>query len=268
MPTVRSAPPGAAPRIRAVPAVTRAVAILRLLGRTPEPLGVKAIAQSLDLVTSTCLHILRALVVEELVKVDPVTKRYALGMGMLLLARSVLGSASFANLAQPTLDRLARDWEVTAIGVEVGGLDQMIVLALSRSSIPFSLHVDVGSRFPALISATGRLAAAFGGHSWKEIEKRFRTLRWQRPPDFEAWRREVELARKRGYSIDRRNYIAGVTLIAVPVLDAGGRLTHTLVAAGMAEQLDNARCQALAQVMRADAARIAALLAAPAGEPR
>ena len=59
-----------------------------------------------------------------------------------------------------------------------------------------------------------------------------------------------------------------MTLVAVPVLDAGGRLTHTLVAAGMAEQLDNARCQALAQEMRNEAARVAALLAAPAGEPR
>jgi len=238
--TALSAPVRAAPRIRAVPAVTRAVAILRLLGRSPEPLGVKAIAQSLDLVTSTCLHILRALVAEELVKVDPVTKRYALGMGMLLLARSVLGRASFANLVQPTLDRLAREWEVTAIGVEVGGLDHMIVLALSRSSIPFSLHVDVGSRFPALISATGRLTAAFGGHSWKEIEKRFRALRWQRPLDFDAWRKEVETARHQ----------------------------RVRQAAGMAEQLDNARCQALAQEMRNEAARVAALLAAPAGEPR
>ena len=37
-------------------------------------MGVKAIAQALDLVPSTCLHILRALVSEQLVKVDPATK--------------------------------------------------------------------------------------------------------------------------------------------------------------------------------------------------
>ena len=34
----------------------------------------------------------------------------------------------------------------------------MIVLAIARSDVPFRLHVDVGSRFPALISATGRLS--------------------------------------------------------------------------------------------------------------
>ena len=47
------------PRIRAVPAVTRAIAILRLLSRNHTPLGLKAIAQSLGLVPSTTLHILR-----------------------------------------------------------------------------------------------------------------------------------------------------------------------------------------------------------------
>ena len=40
----------AAPRIRPVPAVTRAVAILRLLGRRREPMNAKSIADELDLV--------------------------------------------------------------------------------------------------------------------------------------------------------------------------------------------------------------------------
>src|SRR6478735_8365756 len=49
------------PRVRAVPAVTRAVAILRLLSRSRTPLGLKTIAESLELVPSTALHIVRAL---------------------------------------------------------------------------------------------------------------------------------------------------------------------------------------------------------------
>ena len=80
------------PRIRAVPAVTRAIAILRLLGRSRTPLGLKAIAQSLGLVPSTTLHILRALMAEQLVRVEPLTKQYSLGVGMLPLARGC-GSA-------------------------------------------------------------------------------------------------------------------------------------------------------------------------------
>src|SRR5690606_10540803 len=65
------------PRIREVPAVSRAIAILRLLGRGQGPMTLKAIAEELGMVTSTCLHILRVLVSEGLVKVDASSKRYS-----------------------------------------------------------------------------------------------------------------------------------------------------------------------------------------------
>jgi DNA-binding IclR family transcriptional regulator len=254
--TVSVAP---ARRVRPVPAVSRAVAILRLLGSSPEPLGVKAIAQSLGLVTSTCLHILRVLVDEELLRVDA-TKRYSLGAGILPIARSVLEGGGFAAAAQPGLDRLARTWGTTAIGVEAGGLDHMVVMALSHSHVPFRLHVDVGSRFPALISATGRLVAAYTTQPWPEVERRFRALRWQNAPTLEAWRKDVERVRRRGYALDRGNYLHGVAVISVPILDPRSELTHALVVIGVSEQIDNARCTAIAADMQAEAARLSTLL--------
>ena len=256
----RPAPTG--PRVRPVPAVTRSIAILRLLGRSPSPMTLKAISQELGMVTSTCLHILRVLVEEGLVKVDPGTKRYGLGVGMLALARSVIESSPFAALVQPVLDRLSGTWNVTAIGVEVTGIDHMVVLALSRSRAPFRLHVDVGSRFPALISATGRLVAAFTDLPAEEIERRFKALRWEQPPDIEAWRKEVQAVRRKGFSVDRGNYISGIAVMAVPVFDAQGRMTHSLVAAGVADQLGGTKSQALTKDLQAEAHALSQLLAA------
>jgi len=222
-------------------------------------MGVKAIAQALDLVTSTCLHILRVLVDEDLVQVDA-TKRYSLGVGMLALARSVIESNRFPAAVQPALDRLSLQWSVTAIGVQIGSLEHMVVLALSQSKIPFRLHVDVGSRFPTLISATGRLVAAYSDQPWTEIERRFRALRWQNAPDLDNWRRELATVRKKGYAIDRGNYISGVTVLAVPIFNARNEVKYTLVAAGFADQLDSKRCVAIAKDMRAEADRVTALL--------
>lgn len=252
----------AGPRLRDVPAVTRAIAILRVLGRGGAPLTLKEIAEELGIVTSTCLHILRVLMHEGLVKIEPGSKRYSLGSGMLTLARSVIESNPFPTLVQPVLDRLSSEANVTAIGVEVSGLDHMVVLALSRSQAPFRLHVDVGSRFPALISATGRLVAAYAPMSDAEIERRFTALRWDQPPDIEAWRKDVESVRRKGYSIDRGNYISGVTLIAVPVFDGRQRLSHTLVAAGLATQLTASKSQALAKTMQTEAQALSQWLAA------
>jgi DNA-binding IclR family transcriptional regulator len=243
-----------------VPAVTRAVAILRFLSRSRTPLGLKTIAESLDLVPSTALHILRALVAEQLLQVDPLTKQYRLGAGMLPLARAVLDSGDFPSLVRPKLDDLSSRYGLTAIGVEVPDLDHMIVVALARAPAPVRLHVDVGSRFPALISATGRCVAAFSGHPWNEIEKRFRLLRWDNAPPYQTWRKEVEMVRRRGFSIDRGNYIAGVTILAVPVLNNRGTITHTIAAVGLGSQLNRARSLALARDMRTAAQEVAAQL--------
>jgi len=136
----------------------------------------------------------------------------------------------------------------------------MVVLALSHSKIPFRLHVDVGSRFPTLISATGRLVAAFNEPPWPDVERRFRALRWQNAPSLEEWRRDLAIVRRNGYAVDRGNYINGVTVLAVPIFDARRQVTHTIVAAGLAEQLDRKRAAVVAASMQAEAASVAASL--------
>ncbi len=239
-------------RIRAVPAVSRAVAILRLLGKAKEPMGVNAIAQTLGLIPSTCLHILRTLVQERLISVDIDTKKYRLGMGVLALARSAREANAFPVTVQAGLDRLSSKWGVTAIGVDVTDQEQMVVVALARSSLPFRLHVDVGSVFPALLSATGRLVAAFGGQPVSELKRRYQKLRWDKPLDFVAWYKEVVFAHKNHYSIDRNTYIAGLNIIAVPVLDEADHITHTIVCASLADQLSKPQQLKLIAAMQAE----------------
>jgi DNA-binding IclR family transcriptional regulator len=234
---------------RAVPAVSRAIAILRLLGRTRTPMSMKAIAETLGIVPSTALHILRVLVAEELVKVDA-GKQYTLGMGTLALARASLESDDFPARVQSHLDALSHRYGVTAIGLELPNLTHMIVVALSRSQSPVRLHVDVGSRFPTLISATGRCVAAFGGHPPAEIEKRFKALRWDNAPGWPTWSKEVETARRQGYSIDRNAYIAGVTIVSVPVLNEAGVMTRGIASVGITGQLDRAKSIELALEMQ------------------
>jgi DNA-binding IclR family transcriptional regulator len=250
---VEAVGPGSGRQARQVPAVTRAVAILRLLGRSEEPLGVNAIARALELVPSTCLHILRVLVAEELVAFDPATKRYHLGAGLLTLARRGLSRSGFAELAQPALDRLSRRHGVAAIGVQVVGLEHIVVVAIARSDHAVRLHVDIGSRFPALISASGRCVAAFGGYPWSTLERGFRALRWDRAPSWSAWRAEVEATRAEGYAVDEGNYIRGVTVIAAPVGAPGPAPSHVVAVVGVSEQIKQIGVAKLAVELRASA---------------
>jgi DNA-binding IclR family transcriptional regulator len=236
-------------RRREVPAVSRAIAILRLLGKSEEPLGVNAIARELRIVPSTCLHILRVLVREELVAFNPATKRYRLEAGILTIARSFMRRNTFGGIVQPILDWMSDEYGVTAIGVQVIGLDHVVALALSHSDLPLQIHVEIGSRFPALISATGCCLAAFGGYSWSELQRPFRALRWHRAPSVEKWRAEIEAARQSGYSIDEGDYMQGITIVAVPILNQRGLMTHGIVAVGVSQQMEKIGTVALATRM-------------------
>lgn len=76
-----------------------------------------------------------------------------------------------------------------------------------------------------------RCIAAFGGHRWEELEKRFRALRWDKPPTLAQWRADIEATRRAVYAVDEGSYIAGVTIIAAPVTPRG-RMAHGLVVLG------------------------------------
>jgi len=113
----------------------------------------------------------------------------------------------------------------------------------------------VGSRFPALISATGRCIAASGGHPSKEVERRLHTLRREDPPSLPQWRADVQATKESGSAVDDGRYIAGVTVIAAPVMPRG-RVSHALVVVGVSEQLRRIGLTGIGTALRGEAARL------------
>jgi DNA-binding IclR family transcriptional regulator len=248
------------------PAISRAVAVLRLLGKSASPLGLQRIARELGLVPSTCLYVLRALVAEEFVSFDPDTKRYALEAGVLTLARHWLRRNRFNDLAQSALDRISQSFDLTMLGVQIVGLDHIIVVTVSQAVESFQLSTQVGNRFPALISATGRCIAAFGDYPESEMDDRFKTLRWDEPPSLEEWKAQIDQTRRQGFAIDQGNYISGVTVVATPVWKARGRPSHALVAIGISSALQRNDLPGLQKEMLAASQTLSAQLSGEVSE--
>jgi DNA-binding IclR family transcriptional regulator len=238
------------------PAISRAAAILRLLGKSETPLALQAIAKELGLVPSTCLYVLRALVAEELVSFNEDTKRYALEAGILTLARQWLRRDQFTDLAQPVLDRIASTFDVTALGVQIMGLDKIVAVAVSRADGNLRVAAQVGSRFPALISATGRCIAAFGNYPESQLKSHFDLLKWDDPPSFAHWLQQVAETRLQGFGIDDGNYISGVTVLAAPVWKARNRPSHALVTIGIGSALKRSGLSELQVALREAAGAI------------
>ena len=242
------------------PAIARAAAVLRLLGKVETGLGVHAIARELGLVPSTCLHVLRALVAEGFIALDPDTKRYSLDAGVLTLARHWLRRNRFSQIAQTAIDRIAEAHQVSVLGVSIVSADHIVAIAMSPLVQGLQISTQIGSRFPALISATGRCIAAFGGYSREELKNGFDALQWGDPPTFEEWLIDVEEVRRTGVGVDEGRYIPGVTVVAAPVWSDGGRLGQSLVAIGLSSLLQGEALEQLKKVIEANAREISRYL--------
>jgi DNA-binding IclR family transcriptional regulator len=241
------------------PAISRAVAVLRLLGSRDEPLGVNSIARELGIAPSSCLYVLRALLAEELVSFDSDTKRYSQEVGVLTLARQWLRRDRFTELAQPAMDQISRDFRVTVAGMHIVGLQHIVAVAASQSRSSVQLSIQIGSRFPALISATGRCVAAFGGYSESELATRFQGLRWDQPLTFDRWMAEVAQTRAQGYAVDDGNYMSGLTVLGAPVWTRG-KLSHALVAVGLGGALRRGNLSKLSKTLVSTAKALTAQL--------
>ena len=124
------------------------------------------------------------------------------------------------------------------LGVNVVGLEHIIVVAISQAGNNFQISAQVGSRFPALISATGRCIVAFGDYAEDELKEKFDALRWDEPPTFDDWKAQIEKTRSDGFAVDEGNYISGVTVVAAPVWKTRDKLSHALVAIGISSSLN------------------------------
>jgi DNA-binding IclR family transcriptional regulator len=209
------------------PAVTKAIAILRLLASEGREMGVNAIARELNIVPSTCLHVLRALEAEALVSIDPSNRKYRAGLGLVVLARDALNRNHLAKAAQPLLEEIAERFGISAVATQLDSRGRMIAVAIGRSPGQFSIHVELGSRFPAFISALGRSLAAEPGLTEQELRERFSSLRWADPPKLRDWLKQIESARREGVGVDPGNYVRGITTIAGSVL-SGHRVVGSI----------------------------------------
>jgi DNA-binding IclR family transcriptional regulator len=242
------------------PAVARAAAVLRMLSRERTGLRVTEIARRLGLVTSTCFHVLRALVNEGFITFDPDKKTYRTAVGLLTLVSDAMASNDFPRTVQPVLSSLSAEHRVTVVAISLDARDRMVVVAIARSDNIISLHINVGRRFPSLISATGRCVAASSGLSKEKLRARFAKLRWERAPKFEDWYAEVQRAKSDGYAIDRGSFVRGITILATLLPSGPDGTVHGIAAIGFDHVMTEKSLQGLRDALMEAARNTAAQL--------
>lgn len=228
---------------RHVGAVANAVRLLRTLAQADAPLRLTAAARAARVSPSTALHILRTLAAEGLVAFDPASKTYAPGLGLLPLARGLLGHLDVDRI-RPELVRLATTHRCLLALWQIDG-ERVVLVDRAIAATPVRLDMEVTRRMPAFIGAIGRAYAARSGLPADALRTRFEGLRWEGEIDFERYLRDVEEARARGFAIDRETLYRGINTAAAVVPRPDGPPRLGISAIGLAGVLDEARLSAV-----------------------
>lgn len=196
--------------------------VLEALAASQEPLGVTDISRALGITKTRGYRHLRTLVGSGYVTQDPATEKYRAGIKLFLLGQRVAAQNSFLSAARKVMRPLrdAVGHTVTASRIVGGAVE---VLDMVRGSSPFEIGTKPGSRFPLDRSAQGKVALAFGRGAPANAGAKLR--------------REVRLARERGWAVAPEEILRGVNALAAPVFFADGTVAGTIALVDSVELL-------------------------------
>lgn len=247
-----------------VGALTSGLAVVRYLAASGTPVGVTRVARDLELNSSTCFNLLKTLVHEGLVNFDDATKTYAIGIGLVELAKGALEQASYVRLLRPHLEALATNHRITATLWQRSREERVVLVDLADNTAAMRVHMSIGQRLPMYIAALGRCMAAYSDLSEEQLRERISVLRWENAPSFEDYYAEVRHVRSRGYAVDNGNYVKGVTTVSAPVVDAGERAIMAISAVGFSAQLTKTAIRQLGEDLHTRASQVSRALSGSA----
>jgi DNA-binding IclR family transcriptional regulator len=239
--------PGNGGRAGLVPAVDRAVTLLRLLQDGGGTHGVSELSRKAGLHKSTVHDILHTLCHHRLVEQDPATKRFRLGAGLLEFSAHVRDRLDLRRVARAHLGELARaTGETVFLGTFDG--DHVMIVDKEESTHDLKITSPVGRRIPYCAGAFGKVFLAALPAAERDRLFRRRPLRpftAKTVTDTAAYVRDLARVRRDGFALDDEEYIDGVRAAAAPIVDGQGRVVGALSAVGLKARLKTPAFRAL-----------------------
>lgn len=196
-------------------------AVLETIATSGRPLSVAELVVLLDVPKPTMHRIVRQLDGEGLLLKEPHSRGYGPGPRLFNFATNVVQAGMRTAPRHAILEKLsAKTGETCNFGMLSG--NAVVYLDRVEAAWPFGLKFEPGSRVPMHCTSIGKLLLAFQPKRRRQQLIHASTLhRYTENTITEPDRLETELVkiRKRGYSLDNQEFLAGVICLAVPVHD-------------------------------------------------
>lgn len=218
-----------------IPAVCKAMELLRLLSEDQAETTIKALAYSLGVPRTTCYRIIRSLIVKDWVR--PVEDgRHELSLGLLPMLRPLRQAERLAAAMQPVLEALAERSQLTAkVSVRQG--DYAVTVARCQSPQPTAVAVRQGASFHLAVGSSGSvLLSELTREEVQQILDRAPEECWTHQQPEEIFQRLKEL-RDHGWCADLGVFRPGLHAISAPLRDGAGSVPAAITIIGFAHEL-------------------------------
>lgn len=257
----RSSPAAGAPDERyVIPNLRNACRILKLLGAHPDGLKTADLARDLGIPVTTTLRIMTTLHLDGFVR--KADGRYELGPVLIQLGTAALAGTEIRDLALPVLQRLTETSAETA-HLAIPCDDRSLIVAVQDSPHPLRAASRPGYLAELHCSSTGKIFLAYL-HAQRLAEVLPAASLIARTPhtltSFAKLKREVELTRTRGFSLDDEEYHPGVRCVAAPVFGSDGRVVAAIGITASMVRFTPERIPEMAGKVKTAAAELSALL--------
>lgn len=243
-----------------VPAVETAVRILDFLSRYKNRRSTfTEIYQKLGISKSTCLRILRVLKKYQLVTYDEETRKYSLGVYLVVLGARAAEFSDRLEIVRPILRRLMEKTRLTAVLLQPMPFHRLMYVAKEEPNEPIRVNVSLGQYFPVTVTSFGKCYLAYLEE--KELaqlikETGIRRFTDRTITDAGELKKNLEEVRSKGYAVSREEHTPGVVGIAAPVFDLAGKVVMVAGCLGVAAVLDREKIEACGEEVRKAAAEI------------
>lgn len=225
-----SDPDGATPTYP-IGSVDSALRLLLLIGERGQ-LRVAEASRELDVARSTAHRLLQMLQYHRFARQDPESKAYVAGAALLNLGLQAVRSLDIRTVSRPYLEALVAETQETAHLLAAQGTEMSCLDSLES---PKAVRVGsrVGMVLPSFASASGRAVLATLPPA--RVRELYPSRLPKAGPDTIATRaeleRELELARERGYAVQRGQMEADVSAISAAIRDAAGQASFAITIA-------------------------------------
>ncbi len=246
--------------------VERAARLLRALVARQGGARLTDLAAAASLHKATALRLLGALERQGLVRRDPSTKLYALGIELLAAGWISVEGSVLRDLGRAALERVAEETGDTAYLTVRLGLESLCADRQEGDYPIKTLTLHVGARRPLGVGAGSLALLAFlPDGEWQRVAAQVtphaRSYYNDAPGTLE---RLVEEARAQGHAANPGLIIPGMQAVAVPVMTAGGAPMAALSVAAITGRMGPERIPAIVAALKREARRIEqALWASP-----